>query len=66
MKLGRISAIFRYPVKSMAGEVLDVARLSWHGIEGDRRCTFGDSLANPWQKWVPMADSEQITAVAPL
>ena len=37
MELGRISAIFRYPVKSMAGEPLDVARLGWHGIEGDRR-----------------------------
>ncbi len=40
MELGRISAIFRYPVKSMAGELLDVAMLSWHGIEGDRRLAF--------------------------
>jgi len=40
MELGRISAIFRYPVKSMAGELPDVARLSWHGIEGDRRLSF--------------------------
>jgi MOSC domain-containing protein len=40
MELGRISAIFRYPVKSMAGESLDVARLSWHGIESDRRLAF--------------------------
>ena len=40
MKLGRISAIFRYPVKSMAGESLDSARLGWHGVEGDRRFAF--------------------------
>ena len=40
MELGRISAIFRYPVKSMAGELLDVAKLSLHGIEGDRRLAF--------------------------
>ena len=40
MELGRISAIFRYPVKSMAGELLDAATLSWHGIEGDRRLAF--------------------------
>jgi uncharacterized protein YcbX len=40
MELGRISAIFRYSVKSMAGESLDVAKLSWHGIEGDRRLAF--------------------------
>ena len=51
MELGRISAIFRYPVKSMAGELLDVARLSWHGIEGDRRLAFrrlSDKSAFPW------------------
>lgn len=51
MKLGRISAIFRYPVKSMAGDLLDVARLSWHGIEGDRRFAFRrltDKSGFPW------------------
>jgi uncharacterized protein len=51
MDLGRISAIFRYPVKSMAGELLDVARLSWHGIEGDRRLAFRrltDKSEFPW------------------
>ena len=51
MELGRISAVFRYPVKSMAGELLDVARLSWHGIEGDRRLAFRrltDKSGFPW------------------
>ena len=51
MELGRISAIFRYPVKSMAGEILEVARLSWHGIEGDRRLAFrrlSDKSNFPW------------------
>lgn len=51
MNLGRISAIFRYPVKSMAGESLDVARLGWHGIEGDRRFAFRrltDKSDFPW------------------
>ncbi len=51
MELGRISAIFRYPVKSMAGELLDVARLGWHGIEGDRRLAFrrlDDNSGLPW------------------
>src|SRR5260370_1264328 len=51
MELGRISAIFRYPVKSMAGEFLDVARLGWHGIEGDRRVAFrrlADKNGVPW------------------
>src|SRR5947209_8686084 len=51
MELGRISAIFRYPVKSMAGELLDVARLSWYGIEGDPRLAFRrltDKSEFPW------------------
>ena len=51
MELGRISAIFRYPVKSMAGQLLDVARLGWHGIEGDRRLAFRrltDGSGFPW------------------
>src|SRR3979490_2083340 len=51
MEAGRISAIFRYPVKSMAGELLDVARLGWHGIEGDRRFAFRrltDKSGFPW------------------
>ena len=51
MEVGRISAIFRYPVKSMAGELLDVARLGWHGIQGDRRLAFrrlADGSGFPW------------------
>src|SRR5580765_2908995 len=51
MELGRISAIFRYPVKSMAGESLGVARLGWYGIEGDRRFAFRrleDKSGFPW------------------
>lgn len=51
MNPGRISAIFRYPIKSMAGESLNVARLGWHGIEGDRRFAFrrlADKSEFPW------------------
>ncbi|HET7113131.1 MAG TPA: MOSC domain-containing protein [Pyrinomonadaceae bacterium] len=35
----------------MAGELLDVARLGWHGIEGDRRLAFrrlNDRSGFPW------------------
>jgi uncharacterized protein YcbX len=50
-ELGRVSALFRYPVKSMAGERLDSARIGWHGVEGDRRLAFrrlADRGAFPW------------------
>ena len=40
IEIGRIDAIFRYPVKSMRGEPLAAATLGWHGIEGDRRFAF--------------------------
>jgi len=50
-ELGRISAIYRYPVKSMAGESVEIAQLGWHGIEGDRRFAFrrrADGGGFPW------------------
>jgi uncharacterized protein YcbX len=40
IELGRIEAIFRYPVKSMRGESLDAAAVGWHGLDGDRRLAF--------------------------
>jgi uncharacterized protein YcbX len=37
IEIGRVEAIYRYPVKSMRGERLEAATLGWHGLEGDRR-----------------------------
>lgn len=38
--VGRVAALWRYPVKSMAGEELQAAQVSWHGLAGDRRWAF--------------------------
>ena len=38
--VGHVSALNRFPVKSMAGERLSVAELDWQGIEGDRQYAF--------------------------
>jgi uncharacterized protein len=38
--VGRLVAIWRYPVKSMAGEPLDAAEVHWYGVTGDRRWAF--------------------------
>lgn len=49
--IGRIEALFRYPVKSMRGELLDTADLGWHGLDGDRRLAFrrtGVREGFPW------------------
>jgi MOSC domain-containing protein len=51
IEIGNVEAIFRYPVKSMAGERLDAVNLGWHGIDGDRRLAFrriGDRSGFPW------------------
>ena len=51
IEIGRIEAIFRYPVKSMRGEPLDGAMLGWHGLDGDRRLAFrrlDDRGGFPW------------------
>jgi len=39
-EVARVVSLFRYPVKSMAAEVLDHVDVSWHGFAGDRRWAF--------------------------
>ena len=39
-RAGVVSGLWRYPVKSMAGEALASADLSWAGLAGDRRWAF--------------------------
>jgi hypothetical protein len=50
-QIGYVEALFRYPVKSMRGERLEVAGLGWHGVDGDRRLAFrriDDRSGFPW------------------
>jgi uncharacterized protein YcbX len=49
--VGHVEALFRYPIKSMAGEALAAAELGWHGIDGDRRSALRrveERGGNPW------------------
>ena len=51
IEIGHVEAIFRYPVKSMGGERLEVANLGWHGLDGDRRLALrriDDRSGFPW------------------
>lgn len=50
-EIGHVEAIFRYPVKSMAGERIEAANLGWYGLDGDRRLAFhrvDDRSGMPW------------------
>jgi hypothetical protein len=38
--VGRVAAVLRYPVKSMAAEPVEGVDVSWHGLAGDRRWAF--------------------------
>ena len=76
-EIGIIEAIFRYPVKSMAGERLETAQLGWHGLEGDRRLGFRrmeDRGGFPWLtagrlpdlvRFVPLHQEEGATGGLP-
>src|SRR5450631_2931975 len=51
IEIGNVEAIFRYPVKSMAGEPLEFANMGWHGLDGDMRFAFrriDDRSGFPW------------------
>ena len=52
LEVGRIKAIYRYPVKSMRGESLEEVGVGWYGLNGDRRFAFirGDqgNSGFPW------------------
>lgn len=51
VSVGRVAALYRYPVKSMRGERIDATQVYWHGLAGDRRYAFvrgGNTSRFPW------------------
>lgn len=38
--VGRVAAVWRFPVKAMAAERVEDVDVSWHGLAGDRRWAF--------------------------
>jgi uncharacterized protein YcbX len=49
--VGRVLALYRYPVKSMCGERIEATQIAWNGLAGDRRYAFvrgGNTSRFPW------------------
>ncbi len=65
-ELGRIEALFRYPVKSMAGERLEEAQLGWHGIAGDRRFAIRRLEATGGKPWLTASALPELVTFTPI
>jgi hypothetical protein len=64
--VGRVAALWRYPVKSMAGENLDEAQVSWHGVAGDRRWAFvRDGQARSGFPWLTIRELPELAHYRP-
>jgi MOSC domain-containing protein len=56
MIVGRVAQLNRFPVKSMAGEPLQVAEIDWQGMEGDRQYAFHFSQSRSRFPWLTARD----------
>jgi uncharacterized protein YcbX len=65
VEIGRVEAIFRFPVKSMAGERLEAARLGWHGLDGDRRLAFRQMENRSGFPWLSASKLPELLLFAP-
>ena len=64
--VGRVVALRRYPVKSMAAEELDGAEVSWHGLAGDRRWAFvRDGQVRSGFPWLTMRERPEMARYRP-
>jgi uncharacterized protein YcbX len=65
-EVGHVEAIFRYPVKSMAGERVDVAEMGWHGIDGDRRLALRRTQDRSDFPWLTASKLPELLLFSPL
>jgi uncharacterized protein YcbX len=64
--VGRVVGLWRYPVKSMAGEPLAEAEVSWHGLAGDRRWAFiRDGVVRSGFPWLTLRERGDLAHYTP-
>jgi uncharacterized protein YcbX len=66
IEIGQVEAIFRYPVKSMAGERVEVAHMGWHGIDGDRRLALRRTQERSGFPWLSASTLSDLLLFTPL
>lgn len=65
-QVGRVAALWRYPVKSMAAESLEQVEVSWHGLVGDRRWAFiRDGLVRSDFPWLTIRERPELRHYRP-
>jgi uncharacterized protein len=65
IEVGQVEAIFRYPVKSMAGERLETTNLGWHGLDGDRRLALRRIEDRSGMPWLTASELPDLLRFAP-
>jgi uncharacterized protein len=64
--VGRVVALWRYPVKSMAAEELDGVEVSWQGLAGDRRWAFiRDGRVRSGFPWLTIRERPELAHYRP-
>jgi uncharacterized protein len=64
--VGRVAALWRYPVKSMAAEQLDGTEVSWQGLAGDRRWAFiRDEQVRSGFPWLTIRERPELARYRP-
>lgn len=61
----KVVALYRYPVKAMAGEPLESAQFGWAGLEGDRRYAFVRSEDRSHFPWLTIRQVPALTTYVP-
>ena len=65
-QVGRVAGLWRYPVKSMAGEALREVDAGWHGFAGDRRWAFvRSSVAHSGFPWFTLRQRHDLNRYRP-
>ena len=63
---GRVIGLWRYPVKSMAGESLTEVDVGWHGLVGDRRWAFArDEVPQSGFPWLTIRQRPEMSRYTP-